>query len=48
MPQVVHSSKVYGRLGERLGLADHAALLNVMLTKIGKNLQVRACVCVVV
>lgn len=36
----MHSSKVYGRLGERLGLTDHLALLNAMLTKIGSNLRV--------
>jgi len=38
--QVMHSSKVYGRLGERLGLTDHPAVLNVMLAKVAKNLQV--------
>lgn len=38
--QVMHSSKVYGRLGERLGLTDHPSVLNVMLAKVAKNLQV--------
>mmetsp|Transcript_8801 Transcript_8801/g.18815 ORF Transcript_8801/g.18815 Transcript_8801/m.18815 type:complete len:1064 (-) Transcript_8801:979-4170(-) len=38
--QVMHSSKVYTKLQERLGLADHQAVLNVMLTKVAKNLQV--------
>jgi hypothetical protein len=37
--QVMHSSKVYGRLGERLGLADHLAVLNVMLGRIAANLK---------
>jgi exportin-7 len=40
--QVMHSSKVYGRLAERLGLADHPAVLNVMLGKVAKNLSVYA------
>ena len=38
--QVMHSSKVYTRLQEQLGLQDHAAVLNLMLSKIAKNLQV--------
>ncbi|EFJ44129.1 hypothetical protein VOLCADRAFT_65225 [Volvox carteri f. nagariensis] len=38
--QVMHSSKVYTRLAERLGLEDHAAVLSVMLAKIGTNLRV--------
>lgn len=38
--QVMHSSKVYTRLAERLGLEDHSAVLSVMLTKIGTNLRV--------
>jgi hypothetical protein len=38
----MHSSKVYGRLAERLGLADHPAVLNVMLGKVAKNLCVYA------
>lgn len=38
--QVMHSSKVYTRLQEALGLADHTAVLNTMLSKIAKNLQV--------
>lgn len=37
--QVMHSSKVYTKLQERLGLNDHLALLNVMLTKIATNLR---------
>ncbi|KAL6753879.1 armadillo-type protein [Haematococcus lacustris] len=40
--QVMHSSKVYGCLTERLGLADHPAVLNVMLAKVAKNLSVYA------
>ena len=32
--------QVYTRLNERLGLADHLLVLNVMLTKIGTNLKV--------
>ena len=35
----MHSSKVYMRLQEQLGLSDHAAVLNLMLSKIAKNLQ---------
>jgi hypothetical protein len=35
----MHSSKVYTKLQERLGLNDHLALLNVMLTKIATNLR---------
>ena len=31
---------MYTRLNERLGLADHLLVLNVMLTKIGTNLKV--------
>ncbi|GIL63010.1 hypothetical protein Vafri_17171 [Volvox africanus] len=38
--QVMHSSKVYTRLAERLGLEDHSAILSVMLSKIGTNLRV--------
>jgi len=38
--QVMHSSKVYTRLQDALGLSDHAAVLNAMLSKIAKNLQV--------
>ncbi|GAX79235.1 hypothetical protein CEUSTIGMA_g6675.t1 [Chlamydomonas eustigma] len=38
--QVMHSSKVYTRLQEHLGLADHVAVLNIMLAKIAKNLKV--------
>ncbi|KAG2485018.1 hypothetical protein HYH03_016221 [Edaphochlamys debaryana] len=38
--QVMHSSKVYTRLAERLGLEDHSAVLAVMLAKIGTNLRV--------
>lgn len=40
--QVVHSSKVYTPLAEKLGLADHGAVLGVMLDKIGTNLRVHA------
>ncbi|KXZ55001.1 hypothetical protein GPECTOR_3g165 [Gonium pectorale] len=38
--QVMHSSKVYTRLSERLGLEDHAAVLSAMLSKIATNLRV--------
>ncbi|CAK0751589.1 hypothetical protein CVIRNUC_002079 [Coccomyxa viridis] len=38
--QVMHSSKVYTKLQERLGLKDHAMVLNVMLSKIATNLKV--------
>ena len=31
----MHSSKVYTRLSERLGLDDHSAVLAVMLQKVG-------------
>ena len=30
-PQVMHSSKVYLKLNERLGLSDHSMVLNIML-----------------
>ena len=38
--QVVHSSKVYSRLRERLGggLGDHAAVLDAMMGKVASNL----------
>lgn len=36
----MHSSKVYSRLGERIGLRDHLAVLNVILTKVATNLKV--------
>lgn len=38
--QVMHSSKVYNQLAEHLGLADHLAVLNIMLAKIATNLKV--------
>lgn len=38
--QVMHSSKVYTKLSERLGLADHLTVMNVMLAKIATNLKV--------
>eukprot|EP00955_Chlamydomonas_euryale_P041110 351893-Chlamydomonas_euryale.AAC.22 len=38
----MHSSKVYTRLQDALGLSDHAAVLNAMLSKIAKNLQFAA------
>lgn len=38
--QVVHSSKVYSKLAERVGLGDHLAVLGVMLRKIATNLKV--------
>lgn len=34
--------QVYSRLSERLGLADHPALLSVILNKLAKNLTVYA------
>uniref|UniRef100_A0A1D1ZXG9 Importin N-terminal domain-containing protein n=1 Tax=Auxenochlorella protothecoides TaxID=3075 RepID=A0A1D1ZXG9_AUXPR len=37
---VMHSSKVYVRLGESVGLADHAAVMNVILAKMASNLKV--------
>ena len=36
----MHSSKVYTRLNERLGLNDHLMVLNVILGKIATNLRV--------
>mmetsp|Transcript_24027 Transcript_24027/g.60483 ORF Transcript_24027/g.60483 Transcript_24027/m.60483 type:complete len:1061 (+) Transcript_24027:348-3530(+) len=38
--QAMHSSKVYTRLNERLGLNDHLMVLNVVLGKIATNLKV--------
>ncbi|KAK9818400.1 hypothetical protein WJX72_012091 [[Myrmecia] bisecta] len=38
--QVMHITKVYTRLSERLGLNDHLMVLNVMLGKIATNLKV--------
>ncbi|KAI3436525.1 hypothetical protein D9Q98_005942 [Chlorella vulgaris] len=38
--QVMHSSKVYLKLNERLGLNDHSTVLNIMLSKIATNLKV--------
>mmetsp|Transcript_25560 Transcript_25560/g.71479 ORF Transcript_25560/g.71479 Transcript_25560/m.71479 type:complete len:1067 (+) Transcript_25560:187-3387(+) len=38
--QAMHSSKVYTRLNERLGLNDHLMVLNVILGKIATNLRV--------
>jgi len=37
--QAMHTSKVYLALNEHLGLANHLAVLGVMLEKIAKNLQ---------
>eukprot|EP00898_Chlorokybus_atmophyticus_P001655 jgi/Chlat1/2490/Chrsp175S02362 len=37
--QAMHSSKVYTRLSERLGLADHLMVLNVIIGKIATNLK---------
>jgi hypothetical protein len=31
LAQVMHSSKVYLKLNERLGLSDHSMVLNIML-----------------
>lgn len=42
--QVVHTSKVYIKLGERCGVSDHLGVMNVMLNKIATNLKVyRGC-----
>eukprot|EP00204_Picochlorum_oklahomense_P000244 CAMPEP_0118799344 /NCGR_PEP_ID=MMETSP1161-20130426/1583_1 /TAXON_ID=249345 /ORGANISM="Picochlorum oklahomensis, Strain CCMP2329" /LENGTH=1059 /DNA_ID=CAMNT_0006727019 /DNA_START=220 /DNA_END=3399 /DNA_ORIENTATION=- len=38
--QVVHSSKVYTRLREKCGIADHIAVMNALLGKICFNLKV--------
>lgn len=38
--QVMQSSNVYSKLGERLGLSDHQAVLTLMLQKIATNLKV--------
>jgi len=37
--QSMHSSRIYVTLGERLGLENHLAVLQVMLDRIAKNLQ---------
>ncbi|XP_011020511.1 PREDICTED: exportin-7-like isoform X2 [Populus euphratica] len=37
--QAVHSSKLYARLSELLGLGDHLLLLNVIVSKIATNLK---------
>ncbi|KAG6791181.1 hypothetical protein POTOM_000293 [Populus tomentosa] len=37
--QAVHSSKLYARLSELLGLSDHLLLLNVIVSKIATNLK---------
>jgi exportin-7 len=36
----MQSSNVYSKLGERLGLTDHQAVLTLMLQKIATNLKV--------
>lgn len=36
----MHSSKVYTKLSERLGLEDHLGVLHVMLTDVAKCLRV--------
>lgn len=38
--QMMHTSKVYTKLGERLGLTDHLMVLSIMLRKIATNLKV--------
>lgn len=38
--QVVHSSKVYSKLAEKCGIADHMAVMNALLGKICANLKV--------
>lgn len=40
--QAMHSSKVYTRLSEKLGLQDHLMVLNVTVTKLLTNLKVFA------
>lgn len=40
--QAIHSSKVYSRLNELLGLQDHLMVLNVVVGKIAVNLKVYA------
>ena len=37
--QAMHSSKVYARLSERVGLADHLVVLNMMVSKVATNLK---------
>ncbi|XP_011034636.1 PREDICTED: exportin-7-like isoform X2 [Populus euphratica] len=37
--QAVHSSKLYARLSELLGLSDHLLILNVIVSKIATNLK---------
>lgn len=37
--QAMHSSKVYARLNERVLLADHLVVLNVMVSKVATNLK---------
>ena len=37
--QVMHSSRVYARLAERVGLADHGAVLGAMLAAVRSNLR---------
>lgn len=37
--QVMHTSSVYGRLGERAGVGDHLAVLAKMLAKLATNLR---------
>lgn len=37
--QAMHSSKLYARLSELLGLHDHLLLLNVIVSKIATNLK---------
>jgi hypothetical protein len=36
----MQSSNVYSKLGERMGLVDHQAVLTVMLQKVATNLKV--------
>lgn len=38
--QVMQSSNVYSKLNAQLGLADHQAVLTLMLQKIATNLKV--------
>eukprot|EP00242_Pyramimonas_sp_CCMP2087_P001295 CAMPEP_0198228690 /NCGR_PEP_ID=MMETSP1445-20131203/113729_1 /TAXON_ID=36898 /ORGANISM="Pyramimonas sp., Strain CCMP2087" /LENGTH=1057 /DNA_ID=CAMNT_0043909107 /DNA_START=452 /DNA_END=3625 /DNA_ORIENTATION=+ len=37
--QAMHSSKVYTRLSERMGLSDHLMVLNITVSKIATNLK---------
>ena len=38
----MHSSKVYARLKENMGIDNYLALLNAILIKVAHNLQARS------